>query len=76
MTLHIYQTRRPTRPTHLMGDAGWEDRIAIRGGRRPRAGGGEAPKRRRCSVRDSVKYESLRRLSLKNSLNCLNESIA
>ena len=37
---------RPTRPTHFDGDAGREDREAGRGGRRPRAGGGEAPKRR------------------------------
>ena len=28
----------PANPAHC-GDAGWEDRAAIRGGRRPRAGG-------------------------------------
>ena len=36
----IFQINKsvPAKPAHL-GDAGWEDRIAIRGGRRPRAGG-------------------------------------
>ncbi|KPH66633.1 hypothetical protein ADT71_04855 [Novosphingobium sp. ST904] len=28
----------PAKPAQC-GDAGWEDRVAIRGGRRPRAGG-------------------------------------
>ena len=57
----------------LLGDAGWEDRVAGRGGRRPRAGGGEAPKRRRflllAPVRiDSVRYRKVKELSRIKSL--------
>ncbi|BAI99220.1 hypothetical protein SJA_P2-00440 (plasmid) [Sphingobium indicum UT26S] len=45
----LIQQKACRRSRLIMGDAGWEDRKAIRGGRRPRAGGGEAPKRRRFS---------------------------
>src|SRR3546814_2404632 len=41
----LIQQKACRRSRLIMGDAGWEDRKAIRGGPRTRAGGGEAPKR-------------------------------